>query len=181
MQITSEHQLYNTLSRMSRQIHRMEHWIAGGVLGKAKLYRGQAHLLLLISQNNGASQGDLAEITDVRPSSMTEMLVKMEQTGLVTRRQDDKDQRIMRIFLTEDGRRIANEAKATVDDFTTKIFNCLTAEEQDNMLKLIEKVSANIEDLYSSDVVASDHHGACHKYRHQGAEAHCRHHLSFDR
>lgn len=181
MQTTSEHQLYNTLSRLSRQIHRLEHWIAGGVLGKAKLYRGQAHLLLLISQNNGASQGDLAGIMDVRPSSMTEMLVKMEQAGLVTRRQDDKDQRIMRIFLTEDGKKIANESKATVDDFTTKIFNCLTPEERDHMLKLTEKVSANLESLYSSDVVDSDHHGSCHKHRHQGLEMQCHHHHSFDR
>ncbi len=173
MQITPAHQLYHTLARLSRQIHRMEHWIAGRVLlGKAKLYRGQTHLLLLISQNNGASQGDLAERMDVRPSSMTEMLMKMEQAGFITRKQDDKDQRIMRIFLTEDGEKIADESKAAVENFITKIFSCLTPEEQDNMLNLIKRVSLNIETLDSSDEMALHHRDFHHK--------HCHHHHSFD-
>ena len=179
MQITLEHQIYHTLARLSRQIHRTEHWLASGVLGKTKLYRGQTHLLLLISQNNGASQGDLAEMMDVRPSSMTEMLMKMEQSGLVTRRQDDKDQRVMRIFLTENGKKIADESKATVDDFTTKIFSCLTSEEQENMLNLIEKISSNIDSLYSTDVVDLHQHGSHHKHCHHGLEIHCHHHHLF--
>jgi DNA-binding MarR family transcriptional regulator len=41
---------------------------------KSGRYHQQAHLLHLISQNDGANQRDLAEQMDVRPSSMTEML-----------------------------------------------------------------------------------------------------------
>lgn len=178
MQITPAHQLYHTLARLSRQMHRMEHWIAGDIVGEGKLYRGQTLLLLLISQNNGASQGELAERMDVRPSSMTEMLMKMEQAGLITRKQDEKDQRIMRISLTEDGRKTVDESKTAVDDFTTKIFSCLTPEEQDSMLNLIEKVSLNIEAMYSADETDVHHHGFGHKHRQHGMRAHGQHHHS---
>ena len=88
------HQLYDAPARLSRHIHRMEHRMAHEDLpwGR-KLHRGQNRLLSLISQNNGASQGELGDKMDVRPSSMTEMLLKMEQAGLIVRKQDERPAR----------------------------------------------------------------------------------------
>ncbi|MBU2703509.1 DNA-binding MarR family transcriptional regulator [Sporomusaceae bacterium BoRhaA] len=149
----------------------MEHWMAGDVSEGQKLHSGQIRLLSLISQNDGASQKDLAEEMDVRPSSMTEMLLRMEQTGLITRKQDENDQRVMRIFLTETGKKAAVQSSVTTHDLTTTMFNCLLPEEQTQMLAFVEKISASIETLVGSDAHDTHHHG------HHGQQGH--HHLSF--
>jgi DNA-binding MarR family transcriptional regulator len=156
----------------------MEHWMAHGhVLGGQKLLRGQTRLLSLISQNNGTSQRDLAEEMDVRPYSMTEMLIRMEQTNLITRKQDEKDQRIMLIFFTEIGEKEAKQSSVAAFDLTTIMFNCLTPEEQIQMLAFVEKISASLETIVGSDARDAHHHGM-HKH-HGHHRHHCRHHSPF--
>jgi DNA-binding MarR family transcriptional regulator len=154
----------------------MEHWMAHVDVSEGqKLHRGQIRLLSLISQNGGASQKDLAEEMDVRPSSMTEMLLRMEQAGLITRKQDEKDQRVMRIFLTGAGEKAAAQSSVTTHDLTTTMFNCLLPEEQTQMLVLVEKISASIETIVGSDAQDTHHHGLHHGQHGR----HCRHHQSF--
>ncbi len=168
------HQLYDALARLSRHMHRMEHRIAHEDLPWGRrLHRGQNRLLSLISQNNGASQGELCDKMDVRPSSMTEMLLKMEQAGLIVRKQDENDQRVMRVFLTDAGQKAAAQSDVASLDLTTAIFNCLTQEEQTQMLTLIGKVSASIETMDGPDG-HDRHHG-----RHWFHGHHRMHHLSF--
>lgn len=177
MQINSNQlYLYNALSRLSRQIHRMEHKMAhDDIAGRQKIHRGQTRLLSLIAQNNGASQRDLAEEMDVRPSSMTEMLLKIEQAGFIIRKQDERDQRVMRIFLTETGEKAVVQSSAATLDLTTRMFNCLTSEEQTQLLALIEKISASMENIVGPDVHDNPHHGLQHE--HHGHHA-CHHHFS---
>ena len=171
------HELYNALARLSRHMHRLEHRMAHRslVCGR-RLHRGQSFLLSLISRNNGASQGELGEEMDVRPSSMTEMLLKMEQAGLIVRKQDEKDQRVMRVFLTDAGEKAASQSDVADLDLTTTIFNCLTTEEQTQMLTLIQKISASIETTDGPD--GHDHHHGRHG-RHWLHGHHRMHHLSF--
>ncbi len=171
------HQLYDALARLSRHIHRMEHRMAHEDLpwGR-KLHRGQNRLLSLISQNNGASQGELGDKMDVRPSSMTEMLLKMEQAGLIVRKQDENDQRVMRVFLTDAGQKAAAQSDVASGDLTTAIFNCLTEKEQTQMLAFIGKVSASIEATDGPD--GHDHHHGGHG-RHWFHGHHRMHHMLF--
>lgn len=168
METSTANQLYNALSRLGRQIHRMEHRMAHrDLMDRLRGRRGQTHLLLLISRKNGASQRDLAEEMDVRPSSMTEMLLKLERAGFITRRQDENDQRVMRIFLTEAGERAAVESDVASLDLTTALFDCLTEEEQAQLLSLVEKVSVNLETLDQPDGHGRHHHhGFHHGLRH---------------
>lgn len=161
METTTASRLYNALSRLGRQIHRMEHRTAHrGLRGRFRMHRGQTHLLLLISLKNGASQRDLAEQMDVRPSSMTEMLLRMEADGLITRKQDESDQRIMRIFLTKAGEEAARQSSGAALDLAASLFECLTAEEQDQMLALTEKLNSNLEVMDRSSMSGGHHHGA---------------------
>ncbi|MCR4436371.1 MAG: MarR family transcriptional regulator [Clostridiales bacterium] len=177
MSTADPNNLYHALVRLYRQMFRLVHL---EMHGKYELYRGQANLLLLILKNNGASQGDLAEQLDVRPSSMTEMVAKMERAGLVTRKQDEKDQRVMRIYLTEDGRKAAESLAGTTDEFLGSIFNSLTDEEKEQMLVITEKLCASMEAMNVSkgeDMFHGDtgfHHG-CHHRHHGSGDGHWPH------
>lgn len=133
-------QLYTALHRLARQMHRFAHYeVHGGH------YREQSRLLRLIAENDGIIQRDLAEEMDVRPSSMTEMLIKMEQIGYISRRQDEKDQRIMHIFLTEEGKKAAGESVNDADRFTETMFKSLSEEEIGQMIGLTQKLCDNLD------------------------------------
>lgn len=164
-------QLYRALSHLSRKIHRMDHWREHGCLEQHALHHSQYYLLSLISQQQGTMQQDLAEKMDIRSSSMTELLGKLEQAGSIMRKKDDKDQRIMRVFITEKGKQIVEQAKDTASDITTSLFDCLSEEEQNQFLVLIQKVSTHID----SKVESNEMHTCHHKIQHQG---HCDHHHS---
>lgn len=139
---SSSNELYNALKRLNRQMYRYAHQ---AMPPKAGLHRGQIHLLFLISRNDGVMQRDLADIMDIRPSSLTEMLVKLEQEAFVVRKQDEKDQRIMHIHLTEKGKAAVNGFTEANAKLTSAMFNCLTEEEIEKMLALVRKVGKNLE------------------------------------
>ena len=138
--------------------HQMFRMAQFNLHGSHEIYHGQAGLLLLILKNNGASQKELAEQFYIRPSSMTEMLTKMERTGMILRRQDEKDRRIMRIYLTEKGNTMANSISGTADEFLSAIFNILSEEERKQLFHITQKLSANIENINgnSGDVSPGD-------------------------
>lgn len=164
-------QLYYALSRLSRLIHRMEHRIAHGGEEGHKFHRGQSRVLSILTQTNDVSQRDMAEALDVRPSSLTEMLLRMEQSGLISRRQDENDQRVMRISLTETGKQAATQSTASTRDVTAALFKSLTDEEQAQLLALIDKVNTSLETVETTE----DHHGHHGHYGHH--DHHCHHHF----
>ena len=152
-------ELYTALHRLGRQLHRSVHRMGH----KTGHYQEQSRLLLLIAANDGVIQRDLAIEMDVRPSSMTEMLVKMEQLGLIRREQDEKDQRVMHIFLTDKGKSVAEESKIMNAQLTEELFAGLNAEEIDEILRLTEKLTAHLDVMNSSTCgqrsMHAHHHG----------------------
>lgn len=152
-------ELYTAIYRLGRQMHRCAHHVAhiGGI------YREQSRLLMLIAENDGVIQRDLAEEMDVRPSSMTEMLAKMERMGLVQRRQDEKDQRVMHIFLTEQGKNEAEKSRGVTEKVTDALFEGLTDDEIKTMLELTEKLSRHLESMDSAVLESNNPHN-CHHH-----------------
>jgi DNA-binding MarR family transcriptional regulator len=107
------------------------------------LYHGQTTLLRLAAQKEGAIQRDLAAAMDVRPSSMTEMLTRLERNGMIARRADPSDQRVTRVFITEEGRKLAEQMNAAAD--MDDIFDILSKEEKTQLLTILEKLCASLE------------------------------------
>ena len=66
---------------------------------KMDLKPSQAGVLFSLKHWGEQSQKQLAERVGITPPSMTVALRKMEEKGYVTRRQDEKDQRVVKIHL----------------------------------------------------------------------------------
>jgi DNA-binding MarR family transcriptional regulator len=107
-------------------------------------------LMHTVSLNEGISSRELAELLDIRPSSLTEMLGRLEADGFVTREKDTQDLRVWRISLTAEGKKLlAEEAAAWLahDDFS----DILTKEETATFLELCSKLSSGLEKKYSPE------------------------------
>lgn len=161
-------ELYTALHQLERQLHRSAHRI----FHSKGHYREQSRLLFLISENEGIIQRDLAGEMDVRPSSMTEMLGKIEQLGLIERKQDEKDQRVMHIFLTEKGKAEAKESKNDTERLTAALFEGLSDEEFDQMLLLTRKLCDHLDTMDSAEMERlcphGHHHGFGWHHHHHG-------------
>lgn len=160
--------LHNLVKQMHRAAHRDYH-IRGAI------YHGQAKLLVEVSRNDGASQKELAEKLDVRPSSMTEMLSKLENNGFIFRKQDEKDQRVSHIHLTDEGKKIVEDIEKSKDEFEEKFFSALTEEEKEQLFVLIEKLCLGLENDNNNEC-ENFHHFRDHHHRH----FHHMHNYDFD-
>src|SRR5690349_7187703 len=68
------------------------------------MHRAQSTLLCRLYVQDGMTQSEIAEQLAVQGATVTSILQRMEEAGLVTRRRDPEDNRLVRVYLTETGR-----------------------------------------------------------------------------
>lgn len=103
---------------------------------------GQLRVLAILEKEDGLIQSQLAEILDLRPSSLAELLKKMENNGDILRKEEEQDRRLKRVFLTEQGREkiagVTGNGSSQSEDF----FAGLTEEEKQQFGVYLEKIAA---------------------------------------
>ena len=67
------------------------------------LNKSQSMILFQLHRDGRISQKELAQKLNVSAPSITSMIQKMEKSGYIVRNVDEKDQRMMRLDLTEKG------------------------------------------------------------------------------
>ena len=107
-------------------------------------HHGQARLLAVIAHENEPTSAQLAEILDIRPSSVSELLKKLEDAGFITREPDPDDKRVSRIHITDAGQAKLTEAQQAQTDFADQAFAGLTDEEQQQLLTLLTKADESL-------------------------------------
>lgn len=109
---------------------------------------GRAPILYLLEKHGGTmSQQALGASFDLKAGSLSEILSKMEGSGLITRTRDPQDRRQLTVSLTEAGAEAAHlETEARIR-FRTRAFSNLTAEEQDQLADLLDRVRSRWEEL----------------------------------
>jgi MarR family transcriptional regulator for hemolysin len=62
--------------------------------------RAQWAVLVRLDHSEGVNQSELAEVLDLQPITLTRLLDKLCDSGLIERRPDPDDRRVKRLFLT---------------------------------------------------------------------------------
>ena len=68
------------------------------------LHRSQAMVLCKLFHEDGITQSEIAQQLSVQGATVTDILQRMEEAGMVTRRRDLADNRLVRVYLTDAGR-----------------------------------------------------------------------------
>lgn len=111
-----------------------------GPRGPMSPMRGQGRILAVLTERDGVTTRELVEVLDVRPSSLNESLGRLEARGLVERRQSQADGRQVEVRITDVGRELAR----TIEERDpSKMFDCLTDEEREQLGALLDKVIAS--------------------------------------
>lgn len=134
----------DSLYYMFFEIQRLNHYRALHLLDEIGVYPGQPHLLFILDVNGGQSQKELAKRLNVKPSTIAVMLKRMEKTNLVERKQDDKDQRISRVYITEEGKKICEKSKEILNTLEEECFGNLSLEDKANLKRLFMQIRDNL-------------------------------------
>jgi DNA-binding MarR family transcriptional regulator len=83
------------------------------------------HLDILINlyRFEGLSQQELARKLLVGRSNMSMLLPQMERRGLIERRSHDKDKRVLRLYLTEEGRSVTEHAMVIQTELIERVLS----------------------------------------------------------
>lgn len=133
-------QLLDAISEVFKSIHQRSYH----KIKTAHLYPGQPRLLSLILANEGIPQKDLSEKNFVKPATITGMLNKLEEKNYVYRVPDTVDKRIMRIYLTPEGRQLAEDSERFMVTMVEQLFEGFSEEELTTFVKLAEKMRNNL-------------------------------------
>lgn len=109
---------------------------------KKQKLTGQQRVLAILKLEDGLTQNYLGQVLDLRPSSVAELMKKMETNGDIIRKEDENDKRSKRIFLTETGRKKANDnASLKNEDYSEAFLAGLNDDEKQQFSDYLEKIS----------------------------------------
>lgn len=136
-------ELVETLTEVFKSIHQRSYH----KMENKNLYPGQPRLLSLIKKCEGITQKDLSKYTFVTPATITGMLNKLEANHYVYRIPDGIDKRIMRVYLTPEGRELADSGEKFMAAMTEQIFDGFNDEELHTFLTLSNKLKSNLRNI----------------------------------
>ena len=100
-------------------------------------------LSLLIS-HDGQTIGALSQQRAIDPATVTGIVKRLEQSGLVERRHDRVDRRVVKVYLTDEGRDIMRFLPDAVIEFTRTMSQGFSKEEISDMQVKLQRIIANL-------------------------------------
>jgi len=85
--------------------------------------RPQWQLLAVLARNEGANQAFLADYLEVEPITLSRMIDRMTETGLIERRPDPADRRAWRLFVTETGWALRGRMRELAQEIEDEVFD----------------------------------------------------------
>ena len=111
------------------------------------LHRGQPPLIMQLYKHDGMTHSELAEKLEVTPATVTNMVKRIERDGLVVRRRDDQDERISRVYLTDEGKAMREKLMANIKGIESDIFEGFSEEEIKLFNSFMKRITKNLRDM----------------------------------
>jgi DNA-binding MarR family transcriptional regulator len=104
------------------------------------LHLGQDHLLAVLWDRDGRTPGEIAAAVHVTTPAVVKMANRMIDAGWLTRRRDDRDNRLVRLWLTPAGRALQQPVEATRQHVEDQVTAHLTAAERETLQTALSKI-----------------------------------------
>jgi len=113
-------------------------------LAQSGLYPGQDGVIQLLAQEDGQTTGALAQQLGVKAPTMTRTIGRMEAQGFLTRRTDDRDGRLTKVYLTDEGRGSLARISEATQSSEAQAVQRLSGKELKTLVKLLQVVEGNL-------------------------------------
>ncbi len=99
-------------------------------------------ILLNIDSHEGTPSTQIGPLLGMESTSLTRTINQLEFKGIIKRKKDEKDARVVRMMLTEKGKKKKEISKRTVKDFNRIISEKYSAEELGQFHRMLEDITA---------------------------------------
>ncbi|MDR2259428.1 MAG: MarR family transcriptional regulator [Azoarcus sp.] len=130
----SDEQLLLLFHRAARRMARGHH------LHHKAVRHAQGHILSILGESGQVSQRELLERLHVRSASLSELLIKMEKSGDITRQRSEKDRRNFILQLTGQGRMKLTEHHQHHRQNAKHLFSILSDAERASLAALLTRL-----------------------------------------
>ncbi|TSJ60544.1 winged helix-turn-helix transcriptional regulator [Starkeya sp. 3C] len=123
---------------------RLQRALAARRLQEIGLFPGQESVLKLLADTDGRTMTELAAALKVRPPTASKTVGRLSAQGLLVRRASEGDARLVRVYLTDEGRTRAG----AIDDIWDSLEGTMTAgldgKDRKRLRKLLRKMERNL-------------------------------------
>ncbi|MDD3013248.1 MAG: MarR family transcriptional regulator [Candidatus Gastranaerophilales bacterium] len=105
-------------------------------------------ILYILSIENGIYQRQLGKIALKDRPNITRLVDILENKGLLYREIDPNDRRIVKLFITEEGKEQVNTIYPAILEFNNKALEDITAEEEILLKGVLEKIRNNLDETF---------------------------------
>ena len=106
--------------------------------------RAQWAVLVRLDRFEGLKQSELAEMLDLQPITLTRLLDRLCDSGLIERRSDPNDRRAKRLFLTAAARPMLEQLGALGEDMMTTALAGVSRESVEQIVAQLAVVKENL-------------------------------------
>ncbi|HEX2936636.1 MAG TPA: MarR family transcriptional regulator [Bacteroidales bacterium] len=112
---------------------------------KLNLYPGQEGLLYYLSLTDGQTMTELREKLEIKLPTLFIMIDRMEKSGWITKAKDEKNKRVSRVFLTNQGREQLSKLSKVWLEIEAQLGNDFDEEEKVQLKVLLHKLLKNLQ------------------------------------
>ena len=95
-------------------------------------------ILAVLSRENGLTQNDLVRVTHMKGSTISITLSKLEEKGMILRKDDGYDMRCLRVFLTDKGYDLASKHREVLNTVESNARKDITPNELKQAIYVLE-------------------------------------------
>ena len=109
-------------------------------LGEKGIHFGQARILTTLLEHGKLTQREIGIGLHIKPATVSNLVKKMEITGLISRKRDSADDRIINVELTSEGKEAAQFTENVIEQIENDIRLECSEEEMDLLSKPLIKI-----------------------------------------
>lgn len=115
------------------------------LMPKDDLSKGMKLVLQCLVDKDGITQLEIVNFTGLKPPTISILVTKMEQLGLIMRAHDKFDLRAMRVSITDKGRKAYCESVKAVKQIENNVLKGLTDDDIQTLIGVLKKINNNLD------------------------------------
>lgn len=106
--------------------------------------RAQWAVLVRLERTEGLKQSELAELLDLQPISLTRLLDRLADNGLIERRPDPNDRRANRLYLTPAARPLLKQLAELGEDMMATVLDKIDEPARAHLLRDLDTIKDSL-------------------------------------
>ena len=111
----------------------------------------EGYVLLNIKTDEGTQATKIAPLMGLEARSLTRILKRLEEEGMIYRKKDPKDGRTVNIYLTPEGQQKKEIAANTVKGFNSAVRDSISDKKLNVFFEVMESINGIIEQKYQNE------------------------------